>query len=73
VGHDQKSSHATGTICVQTRRGAIVAINLEGPAFENREEAEEHGLQLCKDWLDGLAELFNLWMALRPKLGSVSS
>jgi hypothetical protein len=68
VDHDQKSSHATGTICVETRRGSIVAIKcLEGPAFEDREQAEEHGLWLCKDWLDGLAELFELWATLRPR------
>jgi hypothetical protein len=65
---DQKASHALGTICVPTPHGSIVEIKrLRGPMSENREEAEEHGLQMCKEWLDGLAELFELWVALRPK------
>jgi hypothetical protein len=34
------------------------------PVF--REEPEEHGLELCRTSLDGLAELFELWVALRP-------
>jgi hypothetical protein len=71
VDHDQNTSRAMGTICVATRRGSIVAIKrLEGPRFENREEAEEHGLKMCKEWLDELAWLFELWAALRPKLAS---
>jgi hypothetical protein len=24
----------------------------EGPIFNSKEEAEQHGLQLCKDWID---------------------
>jgi hypothetical protein len=66
--YHQDSCRAVGLICVPTRHGSFVEIKrLEGPRFDNREQAEDHGLQLCKEWLDGLAELFELWVALRPK------
>jgi hypothetical protein len=49
VHYDQRTSHAMGVICVSARRGSITEIKrLEGARFENREEAEEYGLQLCK-------------------------
>jgi hypothetical protein len=71
VDHDQRASRAMGVICVPTRRGSIVEIKrVEGPIFANRAEAKEHGLQLCKDWLDGLAELFELWIAFHTHMPS---
>jgi hypothetical protein len=35
------------------------------PLVQSREEAEQHGLELSKTWLDGLAELFELWGLLQ--------
>ena len=35
------------------RLGSIVEIKrIQGPIFNNKEAAEEHGLKLCKDWID---------------------
>lgn len=35
-----------------TRLGSIVGVKrIEGPIF-NKEAAEEHGLKICKDWID---------------------
>jgi hypothetical protein len=66
--YDQGSSQAEGTVCAPGPRGSIIEVKrIEGPVFEKWEEAEEHALALCKTWLDGLAELFELWIALRPK------
>jgi hypothetical protein len=65
--YDQHSRCADGTICAPAPHGSIVEVKrIEGPVFNSREEAEEHGLQLCKDWLDDLAYLFELWVASRP-------
>jgi hypothetical protein len=25
---------------------------IEGPIFRSKEAAEQHGVQLCKDWID---------------------
>jgi hypothetical protein len=43
-----------GTIFRASRRfDSIVEIKrIRGPVFNSREAAEEHGLKLCKDWLD---------------------
>jgi hypothetical protein len=47
--------------------GSITEVKrIEGPMSNDSEKAEEHGLQLCKTWLDELAYLFELWVALRP-------
>jgi len=43
-----------GTIFRASRRlDSIVEIKrIRGPIFSSREAAEEHGLKLCKDWID---------------------
>jgi hypothetical protein len=43
-----------GTIFRASRRlDSIVEIKrIRGPIFSSREAAEEHGLNLCKDWID---------------------
>ena len=44
-----------GTVSILTKVGSIIEVQqLEGPAFHNKKEAEEHGLQLCKEWIDRL-------------------
>ena len=41
------------TILRPARLGSIVEVKrIEGPIFNSKEEAEQHGLQLCKDWID---------------------
>ncbi len=45
--------YSQGTILRPGRLGSIVEIKrIQGPIFNNKEAAEEHGLQLCKDWID---------------------
>ena len=45
--------YSQGTILVPDRLSSIVEIKrIQGPIFNNKEAAEEYGLQLCKDWID---------------------
>ena len=45
--------YSQGTILRPARLGSIVEVKrIEGPIFNSKEEAEQHGLQLCKDWID---------------------
>jgi hypothetical protein len=65
--YDQRNSRAVGTICESGPGGLIIEVKrIERPLFNDREKVEEHGLSLCKVWLDDLAYLFELWVALRP-------
>ena len=34
------------------RLSSIVEVKREGPIFNSKEAAEEHGLKLCKEWID---------------------
>jgi hypothetical protein len=46
-------SASVGIVCKPTRLGSIVEVKrIEGRSFENKEEAERHGLELCKQWID---------------------
>jgi hypothetical protein len=45
--------YSQGTILRPGRLGSIVEVKrIEGPIFNSKEEAEHHGLKLCKDWID---------------------
>ena len=45
--------YSQGTILCPGRLGSIVEIKrIEGAVFNSKEAAEQHGLELCKDWLD---------------------
>jgi len=45
--------HSQGTILRPGRLGSIVEVKrIQGPIFNSKEAAEEHGLKLCKDWID---------------------
>jgi hypothetical protein len=47
-----KGSAAVGIVCKPTRMGSIVEVKrIEGQSFESKEEAERHGLELCKEWI----------------------
>jgi hypothetical protein len=40
-------------VCKPTRMRSIVEVKrIEGRSFESKEEAELHGLELCKEWID---------------------
>jgi hypothetical protein len=45
--------YSQGTILRPGRLGSIVEIKrIKGPIFNSKEAAEQHGLELCKDWID---------------------
>jgi hypothetical protein len=45
--------HSQGIILRPGRLSSIVEVKrIQGPVFNSKEEAEQHGLQLCKDWID---------------------
>jgi hypothetical protein len=45
--------YAQGTIFRTGRLGSIVEIKrIRGAIFNNKKDAEQNGLELCKDWID---------------------
>jgi hypothetical protein len=45
--------YSLGIILRPGRLSSIVEVKrLQGPIFNSKEEAEQHGLELCKDWID---------------------
>jgi hypothetical protein len=45
--------YSQGIVLRPGRLGSIVEVKrIKGPIFSSKEEAEQHGLQLCKDWID---------------------
>lgn len=48
--------HSRGIILAPNTTATIELKRLEGPAdltFRTKEEAEEHGLKLCREWIEG--------------------
>jgi hypothetical protein len=45
--------YSQGIILRPARLGSIVEVKrVQGPISNSKEEAERHGLELCKDWID---------------------
>ncbi len=45
--------YSQGTILRAGRLGSVVEVKrIQGPIFNGTEAEEEHGLKLCKDWID---------------------
>jgi hypothetical protein len=45
--------YSQGIVLRPGRLSSIVEVKrIEGPIFNNKEAAEQHGLELCKDWID---------------------
>jgi hypothetical protein len=45
--------YSQGTILRAGRLSSIIVVKrIQGPIFSSKEEAEQHGLKLCKDWID---------------------
>ena len=45
--------YSQGIILRPGRLSSIIEVKrIDGPIFNSKEQAEEHGLQLCKDWID---------------------
>ena len=46
-------STSVGIVYERGQFGSIIQVKrIEGRSFESKEEAELHGLELCKDWID---------------------
>ena len=44
---------AQGCVLIPDRNGSVVEVKrIEGPTFQVNEEAEAHGLELCKAWIE---------------------
>jgi hypothetical protein len=46
-------STSVGIVYDQGQFGSIIQVQrIEGELFESKEQAEQHGLELCKKWID---------------------
>jgi len=46
-------STAVGIVYKGEQLGSIIQVQrIEGELFERKEQAEEHGVELCKEWID---------------------
>ncbi len=47
--------YSHGTIFRTGRLSSIIEVKrIDGPIFNSEEAAEQHGLELCKEWIDKL-------------------
>lgn len=48
-----KGSTSGGIVYKGEQLGSIIQVQrIEGELFESKEQAEEHGVKLCKEWID---------------------
>ena len=48
-----KGSTSVGVVFKQDKFGSMIQVQrIEGKLFENKKQAEQHGVELCKDWID---------------------
>src|SRR4030095_12310717 len=46
-------STSVGIVYEQGQSGSIIQVQrIEGELFESEEQAKQHGLELCKEWID---------------------
>jgi hypothetical protein len=46
-------STSVGIVYERSQLGSIIQVQrIEGELFEQKEQAEQHGLKLCKEWID---------------------
>jgi hypothetical protein len=49
----EKGSTSVGVVFTRDMFGSMIQVQrIEGKFFENKEQAEQHGVELCKDWID---------------------
>jgi hypothetical protein len=49
--------HLNGVIYKRDKFGSMIQVHrIEGESFESKEQAERHGLELCKEWIDRLVQ-----------------
>jgi hypothetical protein len=52
-------STSVGIVYEQGQFGSIIQVQrIEGELFETKEQAEQHGIELCKEWIDKLKPEF---------------
>jgi hypothetical protein len=48
-----KGCTAVGVVYERDNFGSLIQVQrIEGTLFKNKEQAEQHGLELCKEWID---------------------
>jgi hypothetical protein len=53
-------STSVGIVYERGQFGLIIQVQrIEGECFETKEQAEQHGLELCKEWIDKQKPEFN--------------
>jgi hypothetical protein len=51
---------SVGIVYKRGRLGSIIQVQrIEGELFETKEQAEQHGVELCKEWTDKQKPEFN--------------
>jgi hypothetical protein len=51
-------STSVGIVYRRDPLGAIIQVKrIVGALFDSKEQAEQHGVELCKEWIDNLIEL----------------
>ena len=64
-----KGSTSIGIVYERGRLGSIIKVQrIEGELFETKEQAERHGVELCKEWIDNQKPEFNRLVAERTRL-----
>jgi hypothetical protein len=52
-----KDSTSIGVVYKRDKFGSMIQVQrIEGESFESKEQAERHGLELCKKWIDRLVQ-----------------
>ena len=47
------ASTSVGIVYKRGQIGSIIQVQrIEGELFESKEQAEQHGVELCKEWID---------------------
>jgi hypothetical protein len=55
-----KDSTSIGVVYKRDKFGSMIQVQrIEGELFQSKEQAEEHGLKLCKEWIDKQQPEFN--------------
>jgi hypothetical protein len=53
-------STSIGVVCNRDKFGSLIQVQrIEGELFQSEEQAEQHGLDLCKKWIDEQQPEFN--------------
>jgi hypothetical protein len=51
-----KDSTSIGVVYKRDKFGSLIRVHrIEGQLLESKEQAEKHGIELCKEWIDKLS------------------